>query len=75
MANKDNSLFMARNSAFNPYRLLNKELGFPTPVGAGDALSRSLYCGMKPIASWDSEQATHSLPTGGVYNLEFSPEG
>ncbi|KAL0819506.1 hypothetical protein ABMA28_007605 [Loxostege sticticalis] len=75
MAFKDNSLFMARNSAFNPYRLMRKELGFGTPVGAGDALAKSLYCGMKPIASWDSEQATHSLPTGGVYNLEFSPEG
>ncbi|RVE53945.1 hypothetical protein evm_001348 [Chilo suppressalis] len=71
MANKD---FMARNSAFNPYRLWRKELGFGTPVGGGDALAKSLYCGMKPIASWDSEQS-NSLPTGGVYNLEFSPEG
>ncbi|CAH0756527.1 unnamed protein product [Diatraea saccharalis] len=71
MANKD---FMARNSAFNPYRLWRKELGFGTPVGSGDALAKSLYCGMKPISSWDSEQS-NSLPTGGVYNLEFSPEG
>lgn len=37
-------------------------------------MARSLYCGMKPIASWDCEQA-NALPTGGVFNLEFSPEG
>ncbi|CAH2045100.1 unnamed protein product, partial [Iphiclides podalirius] len=29
---------------------------------------------MKPIASWDCEQA-NDVPTGGVFNLEFSPEG
>ncbi|XP_026333282.1 DDB1- and CUL4-associated factor 10 isoform X3 [Hyposmocoma kahamanoa] len=70
----DNSSFMARYSAFNPYRFIRRETGFGTPLGAGDALARSLYCGMKPIASWDYEQA-NSLPTGGVFNLEFSPEG
>ncbi|KAL4718209.1 hypothetical protein ACJJTC_002484 [Scirpophaga incertulas] len=69
-----NNTFIARNSAFNPYRLWRKEIGFGTSVGSGDALARSLYCGMKPIASWDSEQS-NCLPTGGVYNLEFSPEG
>ncbi|CAK1550447.1 unnamed protein product [Leptosia nina] len=66
--------FMARYSAFNPYRLLQRECGFPRPVGGEDAMARSLYCGMKPIASWDSDQ-NNALPTGGVFNLEFSPEG
>ncbi|XP_041970131.1 DDB1- and CUL4-associated factor 10 [Aricia agestis] len=68
------SLFMARYSAFSPYRLIRRENGFENPVGASDAMSRSLYCGMKPIASWDYVQA-NALPTGGVFNLEFSPEG
>ncbi|XP_063831649.1 DDB1- and CUL4-associated factor 10 homolog [Ostrinia nubilalis] len=67
--------FFARHSAFSPYRMMRKEMGFTTPVGSGDAYARSLYCGMKPIASWDCEQISHGLPTGGVYNLEFSPEG
>ncbi|KAG7297816.1 hypothetical protein JYU34_018559 [Plutella xylostella] len=74
MGSKGYSPFMARNSAFSPYRLLRRELGFPAAVGAGDAMARSLYCGMKPIASWDCDQA-QALPTGGVFNLEFSPEG
>lgn len=70
----DDKYFMARNSAYNPYWLSRREIGFNRPVGSGNALARSLYCGMKPIASWDCEQA-NSLPTGGVFNLEFSPEG
>ncbi|XP_061384397.1 DDB1- and CUL4-associated factor 10 homolog isoform X3 [Danaus plexippus] len=70
----DDKYFMARNSAYNPYWLTRREIGFNRPVGSGNALARSLYCGMKPIASWDCEQA-NSLPTGGVFNLEFSPEG
>ncbi|XP_031769256.2 DDB1- and CUL4-associated factor 10 [Galleria mellonella] len=74
MPNKDRMNFMARHSAFSPYRLMRRETGFGTPIGAGDAMARSLYCGMKPIASWDCEQA-NALPTGGVFNLEFSPEG
>ncbi|KAJ2953423.1 hypothetical protein O0L34_g1011 [Tuta absoluta] len=74
MGNNDNSTFSARYSAFSPYRLARREMGFATPIGTGDAMARSLYCGMKPIASWDCEQAG-ALPTGGVFNLEFSPEG
>lgn len=66
--------FMAKYSAFSPHRLFRREAGYPTPIGAGDAMARSLYCGMKPIASWDSEKE-NALPTGGVFNLEFSPEG
>ncbi|CAH2094729.1 unnamed protein product [Euphydryas editha] len=68
------STFMAKYSAYSPYRLIRQESGFDNPIGASDAMARSLYCGMKPIASWDCEQA-NALPTGGVFNLEFSPEG
>ncbi|XP_063628079.1 DDB1- and CUL4-associated factor 10 isoform X2 [Cydia splendana] len=74
MGNKDDSVFLAKYSAFSPYRLFRREVGFAPPLGAGDALARSLYCGMKPIASWSSEDA-NALPTGGVFNLEFSPDG
>ncbi|CAB3248910.1 unnamed protein product [Arctia plantaginis] len=49
-------------------------MGFPSPIGASDAMAKSLYCGMKPIASWDAER-DKTPPTGGVFNLEFSPEG
>ncbi|XP_045453254.1 DDB1- and CUL4-associated factor 10 [Melitaea cinxia] len=68
------STFMAKYSAYSPYRLFRRESGFANPIGASDAMARSLYCGMKPIASWDCEQA-NALPTGGVFNLEFSPDG
>ncbi|XP_045502639.1 DDB1- and CUL4-associated factor 10 isoform X1 [Colias croceus] len=66
--------FMAKYSAFSPYRMIQRECGFQKPIGAGDAMARSLYCGMKPIASWDCDQY-NALPTGGVFNLEFSPDG
>ncbi|XP_013171034.1 PREDICTED: DDB1- and CUL4-associated factor 10 isoform X2 [Papilio xuthus] len=74
MGSNYTSSFMSRNSAFSPYRLLRQEIGLPTPIGAENALSKSLYCGMKPIASWDYEK-DNDVPTGGVFNLEFSPEG
>lgn len=67
-------IFMARYSAFNPYRLRQRETGFTNPVRSEDALAKSLYCGMKPIASWDCDRVK-ALPTGGVFNLEFSPDG
>lgn len=73
MGGRDDA-FMARYSAFSPYRLREREAGYPTPIGSGDAMAKSLYCGMKPIASWDSDREK-SVPTGGVFNLEFSPEG
>lgn len=72
--NKDNTIFMAKYSAFNPYRIWEREMGYQNSIGAGDALAKSLYCGMKPIASWDADR-DKCLPTGGVFNLEFSPEG
>ncbi|XP_063895759.1 DDB1- and CUL4-associated factor 10 isoform X2 [Helicoverpa armigera] len=72
--NKDNTIFMAKYSAFNPYRIREREMGYQNSIGAGDALAKSLYCGMKPIASWDADR-DKCLPTGGVFNLEFSPEG
>ncbi|XP_060805266.1 DDB1- and CUL4-associated factor 10 [Amyelois transitella] len=74
MANPANSSYMSRYSAFSPYWLRDREMGYGVPIGAGDAMARSLYCGMKPMASWDCDQA-NVLPTGGVFNLEFSPEG
>ncbi|KAJ0173533.1 hypothetical protein K1T71_010682 [Dendrolimus kikuchii] len=73
MSGRDDA-FMARYSAFSPYRLREREAGYPTPIGSGDAMAKSLYCGMKPIASWDSDREK-CVPTGGVFNLEFSPEG
>lgn len=72
--NKDNSVYMAKYSAFNPYRIRQRELGYQYSIGEGDALAKSLYCGMKGIACWDAEQ-DKIPPTGGVFNLEFSPEG
>lgn len=73
MGNNDD-IFMARYSAFNPYRIRHNDMGYQRPIGYGDAMARSLYCGMKPIATWMSDNV-NCVPTGGVFNLEFSPEG
>ncbi|XP_026743342.1 DDB1- and CUL4-associated factor 10 homolog isoform X3 [Trichoplusia ni] len=72
--NKDNMLYMAKYSAFNPYRMREREMGYNCSIGSSDALAKSLYCGMKPIATWDSDREK-APPTGGIFNLEFSPEG
>ncbi|CAH2249765.1 jg6075 [Pararge aegeria aegeria] len=68
------SSFMTKYSAYSPLRLIERETGFYNPVGAGDAMARSLYRAMKPLASWDCEIG-NTPPIGGVFNLEFSPEG
>lgn len=70
-ANED--LVVARYSAFNPYRLRCRDLGFQLPNGSRDAMARSLYGNMKPIFSWTCDGTAG--PTGGIFNLEFSPEG
>lgn len=67
------SEFTIRHSVFHPYGMMWRESGFNNTFGINDAKARSLYRGMKPIASWDEQ--TGSLPTGGIFNLEFSPEG
>lgn len=64
----------AKHSVFHPYGLMYREFGNKKTFGIDDAVASSLYCGMKPIGSWDYEQVG-ALPTGGVFNLEFSPEG
>ncbi|XP_050551218.1 DDB1- and CUL4-associated factor 10 homolog isoform X3 [Spodoptera frugiperda] len=71
---KEHQLYMARNSAFNPYRLRDHEMGYQTTIGSGDAIAKSLYCGIKPVASWEADR-TKTPPTGGIFNLEFSPDG
>lgn len=65
---------MERYSAFHPYGLFSRELGLPRSFGAEDATAASLYCGMKPVGLWDSDRMS-LLPSGGIFNLEFSPEG
>ncbi|XP_022817744.1 DDB1- and CUL4-associated factor 10 isoform X1 [Spodoptera litura] len=71
---KEHQLYMAKNSVFNPYRLRDREMGYQTSVGSGDAIAKSLYCGIKPVASWEADR-TKTPPTGGIFNLEFSPDG
>ncbi|KAF4521056.1 hypothetical protein B566_EDAN008128 [Ephemera danica] len=57
--------------SFRTY-LRNRETGNSQPLGYTDAFSKKLYSTCYPYASWNNANGnTH----GGVYNLEFSPDG
>ena len=57
----------------NTFWLRQRELGIKFPLGHADLFHKSLYSAIQPVTSWDHalSPATH----GGVFNLEYSPDG
>lgn len=61
--------------AYNALWVHQRELGFTPPIGAGDTFAKSLYSSMSLCAQWDALKDSDGLMHGGVFNLEFSPDG
>ncbi|XP_077285698.1 DDB1- and CUL4-associated factor 10 homolog isoform X2 [Arctopsyche grandis] len=61
--------------AYNALWAYQRELGFAPPIGAGDTFAKSLYSSMSLCAQWDALKDSDGLMHGGVFNLEFSPDG
>nr|XP_031843052.1 DDB1- and CUL4-associated factor 10 [Nomia melanderi] len=57
----------------NSLWLRQRELGIRFPLGHADRFHKTLYSSIQPVTSWDHalSPATH----GGVFNLEYSPDG
>ncbi|XP_053975782.1 DDB1- and CUL4-associated factor 10 [Hylaeus anthracinus] len=57
----------------NSLWLRQRELGIKFPLGHADRFHKTLYSSIQPVTSWDHalSPATH----GGVFNLEYSPDG
>ncbi|XP_076630424.1 DDB1- and CUL4-associated factor 10 homolog [Colletes latitarsis] len=57
----------------NSLWLRQRELGIKFPLGHADRFHKTLYSSIQPVASWDHALSTD--PHGGVFNLEYSPDG
>ncbi|KAK8736849.1 hypothetical protein OTU49_004678, partial [Cherax quadricarinatus] len=65
-------------SCFPDYELRRREAGLRATLGWESAIRRSLYSSMIPCTSWDpreNDPKTGFIGHGGVFNLEFSPDG
>ncbi|CAL4103752.1 unnamed protein product, partial [Meganyctiphanes norvegica] len=63
---------------FPDYELRRRETGIKTQIGWESSIRKSLYTAMLPCTSWDpreSDTKTGLAGYGGVFNLEFSPDG
>ncbi|XP_057329791.1 DDB1- and CUL4-associated factor 10 [Microplitis mediator] len=55
--------------------LRQREVGLNSPVGYGDRFYKTLYSSIQPVTSWDHGNNLNNAIHGGVFNLEFSPDG
>lgn len=55
--------------------LRNREIGHKNVPGTSDKMYREMYSTIRPIASWESYMSSKVAVPGGIFNLEFSPDG
>lgn len=53
---------------------MRRERGLRLQCGIEDSIYNSIYGAFQPYTSWNSS-SNSSSEYGGVYNLEFSPDG
>lgn len=55
---------------------MNREMGNKQRIGDQDRLYSSIYNSINPVRFWkQQEDNTQGPQLGGVYSLEFSPDG
>ncbi|KYM75680.1 DDB1- and CUL4-associated factor 10 like protein [Atta colombica] len=59
----------------NSLWLRQRELGVKFPLGHNDDFHKTLYSSIQPITSWDHGDNLTAARHGGVFNLEYSPDG
>ncbi|XP_020281706.1 DDB1- and CUL4-associated factor 10 [Pseudomyrmex gracilis] len=59
----------------NSLWLRQRELGVKFPLGHSDDFHKTLYSSVQPITSWDHGDNLTAARHGGVFNLEYSPDG
>ncbi|GLH12656.1 DDB1- and CUL4-associated factor 10 homolog [Gryllus bimaculatus] len=64
-----------RAKVANSSWLRQRELGQRLPLGHSDHFSKGLYSSILPCHSWDHGENLRNAMHGGVFNLEFSPDG
>lgn len=55
--------------------LRNRELGMTPKIGSSDRFMKGLYTSFRPCNYWDHNESLQNASPGGIFNLEFSPDG
>lgn len=55
--------------------LRNRELGQKPVPGTISKVFREMYSTIRPISQWESFMSSNVALPGGIFNLEFSPDG
>lgn len=55
--------------------LRNRELGIKPVLGSNDKVLQEMYSSIRPISQWESFMSSKAAVPGGIFNLEFSPDG
>ena len=55
--------------------LRDRELGNRPDPGSNDLMQREMYSTIRPISQWESFMSSKAAIPGGIFNLEFSPDG
>lgn len=53
----------------------NREIGLKPRLGSNDRFMKGLYNAFAPCTSWDHNAGLKNAAPGGIFNLEFSPDG
>lgn len=65
-----------RSTNFRDTYLRNREYGFRPKYGDQSRLHCEMYTSIYPIAKWEYDVANSNITNpGGIFNLEFSPDG
>lgn len=65
---------MAKSFMWNHWQK-KRELGLKNQIGSTDRIHEKLYSSLLPRFSWDPGDSLKHTYHGGVFNLEFSPDG
>ncbi|XP_075223965.1 DDB1- and CUL4-associated factor 10 homolog isoform X2 [Lycorma delicatula] len=63
------------SGVFNNTWLRQREIGLKPKLGSQDRFMKGLYTTILPCTSWDHSESIRSGVPGGIFNLEFSPDG
>ncbi|XP_050536014.1 DDB1- and CUL4-associated factor 10 [Daktulosphaira vitifoliae] len=70
------SIKRRRSTNFRDTYLRNREYGFRPKYGDQSRLHCEMYTSMYPIAKWEYDVVSTDISNpGGIFNLEFSPDG
>lgn len=68
-------MYNRTNSCISTSYIRDREIGLKPKMGSTDRFMKGLYNAFAPCTSWDHNKGLQSAAPGGIFNLEFSPDG